>query len=260
MGRVLWRKRRGTLSFCTREVFVSGGEAGQLASADEDSGEHGSVQAAGVGVAQGWVIAGEQMDAVGHGVFGSVGEAEGGPGADDLCVKEVSQEAVPGDLSEADDDPNASQGGELVGEVLAAVTNLLREGLVAGRSAADDGGDPGVAKFEPIVARGAGGLVGEAEFVEDGVHEVSGAVAGKRTTGAVGTMGAGSESKDQDAGAWIPEARNGTGPVGLIEVGTAAGFADGGAEGAQARTTLAEDDLLPDLLKLSLFGEGWHAC
>jgi len=251
---------RGALYLLGARASRSGGKAGQLAGADEDSGEHGAVEAAGVGVTQGWVVAGEQMDAVGQGVFGSVGEVEGGSGADDLCVKEVGQKAVPGDLSKADDDANAGKGGELMSEVLAAVTDLLRERLVAGRSAADDGGDPGVAKFEAVVARCAGGLVGEAEFMEDGIHEIAGAVAGKGTTGAIGTMGAGSESKDQDTGAWIPEPRNGARPVSLIDVGAAAGFADGGAKGSQARTALTEDDLLLDLLELSLFGDGRHVC
>jgi hypothetical protein len=41
------------------------GESGEFSGAEEDAGEHGTVEATGVGVAQGWVISGEQVEAVG---------------------------------------------------------------------------------------------------------------------------------------------------------------------------------------------------
>ena len=70
------------------------------------------------------------------------------------------------------------------------------------------------------------GFAGEAELVEDGVHEVAGAVAGEGAAGAVGSVSSGGEAEDEDAGVGIAEARDGFGPVFLITVGFTAGFAD----------------------------------
>ena len=184
-------------------------EAGELPGADEDTGEHGPVKAAGVGVAKGRVIAGEQMDAIGQAEFGGMGEAEGQAGGDDLRVQEMGEIGVEGDPAEADDDANAGQSGDLTGEVVAAVADLLRERLVAGRSAAEDGADPGMAEFEAVVAPGGVWLVGEAELAEDGVHEAAGAVAGEGAAGAIGSVSAGSETEDVYPGAWIAEAGTG---------------------------------------------------
>lgn len=194
---------------CSGAVTLLEVEPGQLAGADEDSGEHDAVEAAGIGVAQRGMVAGEEMDAVGQPVLCAVGEAIGGAGPNDIGVKEMGEEAVEGDLAEADDDADSWECGELMHEVLAAVADLLRERLVAGRSAADDGGDPGVAELEAVVAVDGLGLVGEAELVEDGVHEVAGAVSGEGATGTVGSVGTGSEAQQEHAGVRIAEAGDG---------------------------------------------------
>jgi len=60
--------------------------------------------------------------------------------------------------------------------------------------------------------------------VEDGVHEVAGAIARERAAGTVGSMGSGSQAEDEDAGARVAEAGNGAGPVDLVDVGATAGF------------------------------------
>jgi hypothetical protein len=54
-----------------------------------------------------------------------------------------------------------------------AVANFLREGLVAGRGTADDRGDPRVAEFEAVVSGYGDGSAGQAELMQDGVHEVA---------------------------------------------------------------------------------------
>ena len=53
-------------------------KAGEFFGADEYLGEHGAVQAAGVGVAQRGVVAAQDVRAVGQGVFGGVGAARAG--------------------------------------------------------------------------------------------------------------------------------------------------------------------------------------
>ncbi len=108
------------------------------------------------------MIGGEEMQAVGKKVLGSVGEAVLGFASDDAGLKQKGQIAVEGDLSEADDDADAWQRLDLGGEVRRAVTNLLRVGFVAGRCAADDGGDPGMAELETIVAGDGAGFAGQA--------------------------------------------------------------------------------------------------
>jgi hypothetical protein len=138
-----------------------------------------------------------------------------------------------------------------------AVANLLGRGLVARGRAADDGGDPGVAQAKTVVAGDGAGFAGKSERVEHGVHEVAGAISGEGTAGAVGTVGAGSESNDQDACAWISEAGNRTCPVGLVLVGTTTGFADSTAIIAEPRALFAGDDGVVNLLED--YGRRWSS-
>jgi len=229
-------------------------EACEFPGTDEDAGEHRAVQASGVGVAQRGVVAAKQVEAGGQGVLGGVGKAVIGAAGDDAGLQQVGEEAVPGDLAEADDDADAWQRVDLGRQVDTAVANLLGRGLVAGRGAADDGTDPGVAKAEAVVAGDGAGLGGEAELVEDRVHEAAGAIAGKGAAGAVGSVGAGSEAEDEDAGAGIAEAGDGARPVIVVLVGAAAGLADAGAVFAQAGTELAGDDRVADAVLLGSRG------
>ena len=202
------------------------GDSDEFHGAEKDVREHRTIEAAGVGVAEGGVVAAEQGEAVGEEVFGAVGEGEGGTTLDDSLLEEMGEVAVPGDLAEANDDADFGECSDLGSEVGGAVANLLRGGLVAGRSAADDGADPELAELEAVVAADGDGFAGEAEFVEDGVHEVSGAVAGEGAAGAVGSVGAGGEAEDEDAGVGIAESGNRSCPVLLVTIGFTAGLAD----------------------------------
>ena len=148
-------------------------EAGEFSRSQEDAGEHGAVETPGVGVAQRRVIGGEEMEAVGKTVLGSVGETVLRFAGDDAGFEEEGEVAVKGDFAEADDDADTGQRLDLCGEMRGAVANLLGEGLVAGRSAADDRGYPCVSELETVVATDGAGFAGEAELVEDGVHEVA---------------------------------------------------------------------------------------
>ncbi len=225
------------------------GEAGEFEGAEEDVGEHRTIEAAGVGVAEGGVVAAEEGEAVGEEVLGAVGEGEGGAAFDDSLPEEMGEVAVPGDLAEADDDADFGEGGDLGGEVGGAVADLLGRGLVAGRGAADDGADPELAELEAVVAADGHGFGGEAEFVEDGVHEVAGAVAGEGAAGAVGSVGAWGEAEDEDAGVAVAEAGDGLGPVLLVAVGFAAVLADAAAVVAEPGAAGAGDDGVLELVE-----------
>jgi len=189
------------------------------------------------------------MEAVRKIVVGAVGEAVVGFARDDAGVEKVGEVAVEGDLTEADDDADARQGLDFLGEVGGAVADLLGLRLVAGRGASNDRGDPGVAEFQAIFAGDGAGFAGEAKFVENGIHEVAGAVAGEGAAGAVGAVGAGGEAEDEDAGAGVAEAGNRAGPVGLVDVGAAPGFAYAAAVVAEAGAAFTGDDRLADLLE-----------
>ena len=195
------------------------------------------------------MVAAQEVEAVGQDVLGAVGEAVVGAARDQAGVEQVGEVAIPGDFAEADDDADAWQGVDLSGQMLGAIADLLGERFVAGRGAADDGGDPGVAEFEAVVAGDSERFGGETEIVEYGVHEVSGAVAGEGTAGAIGTVGAGSESKNQDTSAWVSEAGNRACPVGLVLVGATAGLSDSAAIVPEPRAAFAGDDGLVNLLE-----------
>jgi hypothetical protein len=196
------------------------------------------------------MIAGDEMQSVGQKVFEPVGEAVGGFPRDNACVKQIGKIAIKSNFAKADYNADARESLYLFGEVFRTVSDLLRERLVARRGATDDGGYPCMAEFESVVAGDGFGFAGEAEVVEDGVHEVARAIAGEWPSRTVGTMSAGGKSKYEDASARITEAGYGTGPVGLVLVGTATGLTKAAAVVSQAGATLAGDDGIANLLEL----------
>ena len=105
-----------------------------------------------------------------------------------------------------------------------------------------------MAEPEAVIAGDGLCLAGEAKVVEDGIHEVAGTVACEGAAGAIGPVGPGGEAEDEDAGAGIAEAGNGTGPVGLVLIGAALDLADAAAVVAETRTPLAGDDGIVNLL------------
>lgn len=80
-------------------------------------GEHWTVEASCVGVAQGWVISGEQVEAVGEKVFGSVGKTILRFESDDASQEEIGEVAVEGNLAEADNDADARESLDLVSQM-----------------------------------------------------------------------------------------------------------------------------------------------
>ena len=80
----------------------------------------------------------QEVKAVWEDVFGSVGEEVGGAALDNSGVQEVCEVAVPGDFTEADDGAELREERDLSGEMGGTVANLLGQGLVSGRGAADD--------------------------------------------------------------------------------------------------------------------------
>jgi hypothetical protein len=251
---------RGFERVC-REESPLDSQTSQFPGPQKDLREHGAVQAAGVGIPQRWMVGSEKMQTIGEQILCPVGEVILGFASNDAGVQQVGEVAVEGDLSETDDHTNTWQRVNLLGEVGGAVADLLGQRLVAGRSTADDGGNPGMAELETIVAGDGAGLAGEAKLMQDGIHEVARAIASEGTTGAIRSVSTRSQAKDENTGAGVAEARNGTGPVGLILVGTAFRFADAAAVVAQAGTALTGDDGVANLMEewgRILCVERWH--
>ena len=180
-------------------------------------------------------------------------EGVGGSALDDTFVEQVREVAVPGDLAKADDDVDFWKRGDFGGEMRGAVADLLGCGLVAGRGAADHRTDPDLAQLEAVVTAGGGWFAGQAELMEDRVHEVAGAVAGKWPPRPVGAVSSRREAKDEDAGIGISESGDRFGPVFLVAIGFATRLADAANVGDQSGTTGAICDVL---LKLIKNGEG----
>jgi len=126
---------------------------------------------------------------------------------DDAGLQKKGHVPIESDLSEAHHDAHAREGLDLLGEMGAAVANLLRERLITGWGAADDGSYPRVTELEAVVTSDSAGLAGKSELMEDRIHEVAGAVTGEWTASAVGSMSTWGETEDQDSGSWIAEAR-----------------------------------------------------
>jgi hypothetical protein len=104
-------------------------------------------------------------------------------------------------------------------------------------------------KFEAVVTVDGPGPGCKAKLVENGIHEVAGAVAGEGAAGAIGSVGSGGEAEDEDAGAGISEAGNWAGPVCLVLVGATFGFADAAAIVAEAGATFTDDNSFVNLLE-----------
>jgi hypothetical protein len=102
------------------------------------------------------------MHPVGKDVLRAVSESIFRFPGNDAHLQKIGKVAVEGDFAEANDDANAGQSLNLMGEMGRAVANLLRKRFISRRCAADDRGDPGMAELQPIVAGDSSRLAGEA--------------------------------------------------------------------------------------------------
>src|SRR5271154_3264780 len=138
----------------------------------------------------------------------------------------MGEVSIKSDLAESDDDLDVLQEREFAVEPMGTVGEFFARGLVIWRSAAGAGGDVSIVKLEFVIAVGGGGLGGESGFVEDGIEERAGGVAGEHASCAVGAVSAGSEAEKKDTSARVAESGDGMSPIGLVEVGTAFDLGD----------------------------------
>jgi hypothetical protein len=55
-------------------------------------------------------------------------------------------------------------------------------------------------QFQAVVAMSTRRLVGKADFVQDGIHEITGTITRERSAGSIGTMRSGSKPKNKNTG------------------------------------------------------------
>src|SRR5437868_7617953 len=152
--------------------------------------------------------------------------------------------AVEGNFAQHEHDLQLLQSFHLAIKKRRAVSELLSGRLVVRRSATSNGGDVDIAQLQAIAAVSGRGLRGKAHFVQDGIHEVAGAIPGEWTAGAVGAVGAGSKSEDQHSRFRITEAGHWLSPVLPVHIGAALLPSDLLAVRDQARAAGAGNDLL----------------
>src|SRR5579872_124458 len=113
--------------------------------------------------------------------------------------EQVGDDAVEADLSEADDYAHVGQSCNFLVEPGGAGGDFFGEGLIAGRSAAHDRGDPRAGEPHAVIAMGGDGLRGKSGAMQQRIEEVSRAVAGEGAAGAVGAVRARSEADEENA-------------------------------------------------------------
>src|SRR6516162_1011810 len=155
----------------------------------KNSGVHGGSDAAGLRVLLARVIDGEQARRSGGKVrFRPVSELVRRSRNDDAALLEDFEIGVPSDFAKRKN-RLGFQDFEFALEISAAIRDFSRERLVARRSAAAGGGDVGLIDLEAVLAVERDRLIREAGFVQRGVQEVAGAVAGEHASGTIGSMG-----------------------------------------------------------------------
>lgn len=195
------------------------------------------------------MVSGKEMDSVGKSILCAMSKTVGRLALNNAGMQKMSEVTVKGNLSKANNNTDAGQSMNFIGQMSGTVANLLGQRFVAGRSTADDGGYPGMTESETVFARDAHRLAGESQIVQDGIHKSPRAISGKGSAGSVGAMGSGCQAKDKNTGTSVSKAGNGTRPVGLILIGTTLGFADSAAIIAKSGTAAALDDRIVDLLQ-----------
>ena len=172
-------------------------------------------------------------------VFGAVSKDIRCLIVDHAAPLQVIQISVKANAPEGDNNAKILQAGQLAIQKGSAGRQFFRQGLVGRWSAADRGGNVGVAQYEPIIAMSSVGLGGKTCAMKDGIHKVSGSIAGKRAARAVRAVRARRQTKDQDASIGIAKSGDRFAPVLPAPIGAAFIARDLLAINYQARTTAA---------------------
>ena len=172
-----------------------------------------------------------------------------GRGIVDAAHRQQLQPRIPRDLAERDDDLQAGQMRDLVGQMRQAAVDFFRQRLVRRRRAAHRRGDVDIRQRQSIVDALRRRDVREAGALERRHQEVAGcadAVAGEHAAGPIGAVGGGRQAQDQDARLRIAKARDRPRPIDVVPERRLPRPPDIQAIGAQPRALLAANDGVPN--------------
>jgi hypothetical protein len=110
--------------------------------------------------------------------------------------------------------------------------------------------DVGSSKLETVLSPEALGPVSEPGLVQNAIEEVTGFIARKDAARAVGAVGTGSESDDEQPGRGVAERGYGQPPIFLILIGASADTSNFGTVKIEARAEAASYDGLAKCGKL----------
>lgn len=194
------------------------------------------------------MIARQQPAVAWNAIFHAMAEEPLAAAVDLTCAQQVSDDAIETDFSQTNDHAHMRQRGDFFVEPGRAGSNFVRQGLVAGRGAANDGSDPCTDEAHAVAPVTGGGLRGKARAIEQRVEEVSRAVAGEGPASTVRSVRSGSEADEEHARVRVAERRDRFAPVFKITISAALLLGDGGAVLAKALAagalhhTLVEQD------------------
>src|SRR5690242_14136233 len=163
--------------------------------------------------------------------------------------------SVKRNLPQCQHSPHARQEFEFAFEIWTAIAQLIRLGLVGGRSATQGSGNVTTAQLQPILAMARFGLAGKPGFEEGSKQKVSRAVAGEHSSCTIGTVRAGCEPENQQLGGWIAKTGNRLAPVFLVTVRAAFFSGDLTAIPDEAWASLTSDDFLLEDCQWSAGGQ-----
>jgi len=131
---------------------------------------------------------------------------------------QVSANLAVADASERDHDSHLGEEFELSIEERLTCRAFVGRRLVGGRRALDRRGDPRAAERQPVVAVDALRLIGVPGPPKRPIEPIAAAVTGEHSPGAIGAVGSGRQSDDEQPSRRGSEPRNRSTPVLLISI------------------------------------------
>ena len=211
--------------------------------------KHWSIESPRIGIAERWMVGPEQVHPVGEQVLRPVAESIGRAPSNGAPSEKMSEVTIPCNLPKANNNLHCGQRRDLGGEIRGAIANFFRRRFVTGRCTAHDTSNPCATQLESIVPMDRCWLTRQSDVMEDRIHEITRAVAGKNSPSAICTMCSWGEPQNEDSCPGIAKTRNRSSPILLVLVSVPLGFAYRLTVRSKPSTLLAVEDCSFDHLK-----------
>ncbi len=175
--------------------------------------KHGPSKFARKSVLLAGMIRSQKSDAPGEGSPNVVAKPGSGHWDGVSQVSAGLEVVIEGDFPQGDNHLNSLEQAQLLQQKRTAGLKFLRRWFVPGRSTAHDCGNVAILQRESISPVGRMGLIGKIKPVQSFIEPIATSVTGKYSPGAIAAVGGWRESQHQEAGSWIPEARDRPAPI-----------------------------------------------